>query len=333
MNDKTGSGDIKYDEAQNAERTLATWKARAAELKALAVPAGVASFEQISHLTGLQIYQGMLRGEFPQPPICESADFMLVEVALGSVIFQGSPLRRHYNPMGSIHGGWIATLLDSALALSIQTQLPAGKVQTTAELKINYVRPLTDRVPLVRAEGRVIHLGGRMGTSDARLYGPGRQAVRARVDHLLHLRPDRNTAKSHAMRFLHTMLRVGDLQRSIDFYTKVMGMQLLRITRRESEKYDLAFVGYERNPGQAELELTYNYGTDKYDMGSAYGHIALGVPDAYEACARIKAAGGNVIREAGPVKGGDTVIAFVADPDGYKIELIQRADTESWPDA
>jgi lactoylglutathione lyase len=135
------------------------------------------------------------------------------------------------------------------------------------------------------------------------------------------------------MRFLHTMLRVGDLQRSIDFYTKVMGMTLLRITHRASEKYDLAFVGYESNPGQAELELTYNYGTDKYDMGSAYGHIALGVPDAYAACARIEAAGGKVIRPAGPVKGGDTVIAFVMDPDGYKIELIQRPDTETWPAA
>jgi uncharacterized protein (TIGR00369 family) len=172
MSEKAGSGDSKYDEAQKAERTLAAWKKRAAELKALAIPAAVASFEQISHLNGLEIYQGMLRGEIPQAPIFEASDIMLVEVASGSVTFQGSPLRRYYNPMGSIHGGWIATLLDSALALSIQTMLPAGKVQTTAELKVNYVRALTDRVPLVRAEGRVIHLGGRMGTSDARLYGP-----------------------------------------------------------------------------------------------------------------------------------------------------------------
>ncbi|CAN5359488.1 lactoylglutathione lyase [soil metagenome] len=132
------------------------------------------------------------------------------------------------------------------------------------------------------------------------------------------------------MRFLHTMLRVGDLQRSIDFYTKVMGMQLLRVTNRPSEKYDLAFLGYEGNPAQAELELTYNYGTDKYEMGSAYGHIALGVPDAYAACARIKESGGKVTREAGPVKGGNTVIAFVTDPDGYKIELIQRDDEAAW---
>ena len=128
------------------------------------------------------------------------------------------------------------------------------------------------------------------------------------------------------MRMLHTMLRVGDLQRSIDFYTKVLGMQLLRTTERASEKYSLAFVGYEGNPNQAEIELTYNWGVDKYEMGSAYGHIALGVDDAYKTCEDVKARGGNVTREAGPVKGGNTVIAFITDPDGYKIELIQRAE-------
>ena len=128
------------------------------------------------------------------------------------------------------------------------------------------------------------------------------------------------------MRILHTMLRVGDLQRSIDFYTKVLGMQLLRTTDRPEQKYTLAFVGYGDEREHAVLELTYNHGVDHYDLGTAYGHIALGVPDAYAACAKIKAAGGNVTREAGPVKGGTTVIAFVTDPDGYKIELIQRAD-------
>ena len=128
------------------------------------------------------------------------------------------------------------------------------------------------------------------------------------------------------MRLLHTMLRVGDLQRSIDFYTGVLGMKLLRRSENPEFKYSLAFVGYGNNPDHAEIELTYNHGTDSYDMGTAYGHIALGVPDAYAACAKIKADGGNVTREAGPVKGGSTVIAFVTDPDGYKIELIQRAD-------
>jgi lactoylglutathione lyase len=120
------------------------------------------------------------------------------------------------------------------------------------------------------------------------------------------------------------MLRVGDLQRSIDFYTKVMGMTLLRTTDRPDQKYALAFLGYGSNPEHAEIELTYNYGVDHYDMGSAYGHIAIGVDDAAATCASAKAAGGNVTREAGPVKGGSTVIAFIQDPDGYKIELIQR---------
>lgn len=129
------------------------------------------------------------------------------------------------------------------------------------------------------------------------------------------------------MRFLHTMLRVGNLQRSIDFYTQVLGMQLLRKSENPEYKYSLAFLGFDGgNPGQAEIELTYNWGTESYDHGNAYGHIALGVPDAYAACEKIKAAGGNVTREAGPVMGGSTVIAFVTDPDGYKIELIQRAE-------
>jgi lactoylglutathione lyase len=126
------------------------------------------------------------------------------------------------------------------------------------------------------------------------------------------------------MRLLHTMLRVGNLQRSTDFYTKVLGMTLLRTTERPEQNYSLAFVGYGTNPEHAELELTYNHGVDAYDLGSAYGHIAIGVPDAYAACERIRANGGAVTREAGPVKGGATVIAFVTDPDGYKIELIQR---------
>ena len=133
-------------------------------------------------------------------------------------------------------------------------------------------------------------------------------------------------AHNQAMRLLHTMLRVGNLQRSIDFYTQVLGMQLLRQSENPDYKYSLAFVGYEGNPAQAEIELTYNWGTEQYEIGTAYGHVALGVPDAYAACEKIRAAGGNVTREAGPVMGGATVIAFVTDPDGYKIELIQRAD-------
>lgn len=129
------------------------------------------------------------------------------------------------------------------------------------------------------------------------------------------------------MRLLHTMLRVGNLQRAIDFYTQVLGMTLLRTSDNPANKYTLAFVGYGSNPEHAELELTYNWGVDHYELGTAYGHIALAVPDAYAACDKIRLAGGNVTREAGPVKGGSTVIAFVTDPDGYKIELIQRPES------
>ncbi|HET9645946.1 MAG TPA: lactoylglutathione lyase [Burkholderiaceae bacterium] len=130
------------------------------------------------------------------------------------------------------------------------------------------------------------------------------------------------------MRILHTMLRVGDLKRSIDFYTQVLGMKLLRTTQRPEQRYDLAFIGYGSNPEQAEIELTYNYGVDHYDLGTAYGHIAIGVADVYATCAAMRdkaaALGGAITREPGPVKGGSTVIAFIADPDGYKIELIER---------
>ena len=128
------------------------------------------------------------------------------------------------------------------------------------------------------------------------------------------------------MRLLHTMLRVGDLQRSIDFYTKVLGMKLLRTSENPEYKYTLAFVGYGNNPDHAELELTYNWGVDKYDMGSAYGHIAISAEDIYKTCDQVRAAGGNITREPGPVKGGTTVIAFITDPDGYKVELIERPD-------
>ena len=126
------------------------------------------------------------------------------------------------------------------------------------------------------------------------------------------------------MRILHTMLRVGDLQRSIDFYTGVLGMHVLRTTDRPEQKYRLAFVGYGEEGGNAVLELTYNYGVEKYELGNAFGHIAVEVGDAYKACDAIRAKGGKVTRDAGPVKGGTTVIAFAEDPDGYKIELIEH---------
>ena len=126
------------------------------------------------------------------------------------------------------------------------------------------------------------------------------------------------------MRILHTMLRVGDMKRAVDFYTQVLGMKLLRTTDRPEQKYSLAFVGYDEEERTAVLELTYNYGIDKYDLGAGFGHVALEVPDAAQACDNVRRQGGTVTREAGPVKGGTTVIAFVQDPDGYKIEFIER---------
>jgi lactoylglutathione lyase len=126
------------------------------------------------------------------------------------------------------------------------------------------------------------------------------------------------------MRILHTMLRVGNLDRSVRFYTEVLGMKLLRTTDRPEQKYSLAFVGYDAEDRAAVLELTYNYGVDRYELGSAFGHVAIEVPDVAGACENVRRAGGKVTREAGPVKGGTTVIAFVEDPDGYKIEFIER---------
>ena len=135
------------------------------------------------------------------------------------------------------------------------------------------------------------------------------------------------------MRILHTMLRVGDLDRSLQFYCDVLGMQLLRKKDYPAGKFTLAFVGYGPESEGAVIELTYNWGTERYDIGDGYGHIALGVDNIYDTCDAIKARGGEVTREPGPMKHGTTVIAFVKDPDGYNIELIQRkAETSSQPE-
>jgi lactoylglutathione lyase len=128
------------------------------------------------------------------------------------------------------------------------------------------------------------------------------------------------------MRMLHTMIRVGDLQRSIDFYTQVLGMRLLRKTDYPGGRFTNAFVGYDDESKSAVLELTHNWDTSRYDHGTAFGHIAVEVEDAYKACDDVRRQGGTVTREAGPMKHGSTVIAFVEDPDGYKIEFVQRKD-------
>ena len=130
------------------------------------------------------------------------------------------------------------------------------------------------------------------------------------------------------MRILHTMLRVGDLERSLRFYSEVLGMALIKRKDYPEGKFTLAFIGYGKNPEQAEIELTYNWGVDKYELGTAYGHIAIGVDDIYAVCDRIRDAGGTITREPGPMKHGSTVIAFVVDPDGYKIELIEQKSRE-----
>ena len=128
------------------------------------------------------------------------------------------------------------------------------------------------------------------------------------------------------MRLLHTMLRVGNLQRSIEFYTTVLGMKLLRQSDNTEYKYSLAFVGYGEESEQAVIELTYNWGVESYELGTAFGHLALEAEDIYATCEALRAAGAKITRESGPVKGGTTVIAFVEDPDGYKIELISKKD-------
>jgi uncharacterized protein (TIGR00369 family) len=151
---------------------LAEWQAVEAAWRAREIGFGIARPAQVAGKSGLEIFRAMIAGELPAPPISRTLDFILVEADAGRVVFQGRPGFAHYNPMGTVHGGWFATLLDSALGCAVASILAAGKAYTTAELKVNIVRPLTDKVPLVRAEGHVIHGGGRMATADARLTGP-----------------------------------------------------------------------------------------------------------------------------------------------------------------
>ena len=160
------------DQKVDVAQVLAQWEAEEAARRKTMLTSGVARPEQVAGLTGLQVFEKMFAGEIPYPPIAETLDFGLIEAEYGSAVFQGRPQFRHYNPLGTVHGGWIATLLDSCVGCAVHTTLPAGKAYTTAELKINYVRAVTTKTPLLRAIGSVIHVGGRMATADGRLVGP-----------------------------------------------------------------------------------------------------------------------------------------------------------------
>lgn len=158
--------------SEHTQSTLEEWRARETEVRARLAGIGSARPDQVAGMSGMQVFEAMFAGALPRPPIGDTLDFLPVEVEPGRAVFQGQPLPRHYNPLGTVHGGWFAALLDSAVGCAVHASLPAGKSYTTAELKINIVRPLTDKVPLVRAEGKVIHLGTRMATAEGRLTGP-----------------------------------------------------------------------------------------------------------------------------------------------------------------
>ena len=158
--------------AEPVERVLARWRADEARIRSRIAGVGVAAPAQAASLSGIEFFDAIFEGRLPAPPIGATLDFLPIEIVPGRALFQGAPGTGHYNPLGSVHGGWIATLLDSCVGCAVHSTLPAGKAFTTAELKINYVRPVTTRVGLVRAEGRTIHVGGRMATAEGRLYGP-----------------------------------------------------------------------------------------------------------------------------------------------------------------
>lgn len=158
--------------ATDVEATLARWREEGDAVLARRGEVGVARPEQVAGLSGMQVFEAMLAGRLPAPPIGPTLDFVLVRVEPGFAVFQGKPGFAHYNPLGTVHGGWFATLLDSAVGCAVHSSLPAGKAYTTLELKINIVRALTDKVPLVRAEGRVVHGGNQVATAEGRLVGP-----------------------------------------------------------------------------------------------------------------------------------------------------------------
>ena len=156
----------------HAEETLARWRADEAAVRSRRGEIGVARPDQVAGLSGMEMFQAMFDGRLPSPPIGHTLDFLPVHIEPGFAVFQGKPGLAHYNPLGTVHGGWFATMLDSAVGCAVHSILPAGKGYTTLELKINIVRALTDRVALVRAEGRVIHPGNQVATAEGKLFGP-----------------------------------------------------------------------------------------------------------------------------------------------------------------
>jgi uncharacterized protein (TIGR00369 family) len=160
------------DAVIETKEVLARWAADEESVRQRLSTPGVARTDQVAGLTGLEVFEAMLAGRLPPAPIAQTLDFLLVEFAKGRAVFQGRPALGHYNPLGTVHGGWIATLLDSCVGCAVHTTLAVGKAYTTAELKVNYVRPVTARVPLLRAEGQTIHVGARMATAEGRLVGP-----------------------------------------------------------------------------------------------------------------------------------------------------------------
>jgi uncharacterized protein (TIGR00369 family) len=154
------------------EGVIEQWEADEARVRARLREPGTASPDQLANRSGMQVFEAIFAGELPQPPIGDTLDFVPIRMSPGEAVFQGRPQRRHYNPLGTVHGGWFATLLDSAVGCAVHAALPAGKGYTTLELKLNMVRPLTDAVPLVRAEGKVIHAGRQVATAEGRIVGP-----------------------------------------------------------------------------------------------------------------------------------------------------------------
>jgi uncharacterized protein (TIGR00369 family) len=154
------------------QQTLAEWQAKETAIRKRLGSAGSVPHDKAAVLSGMQVFEAIFAGDLPFFPISETLDFIPISMEPGVAVFQGKPMLRHYNPMGTVHGGWFCTLLDSALGCAVHTTLPAGKGYTTLEIKVNMVRPLTDAVPLVRAEGKVIHAGKQVATAEGRIVGP-----------------------------------------------------------------------------------------------------------------------------------------------------------------